>query len=159
MEDEPKKTVTLMEREKKRDQMVERVTETTYRRKRTLQRWHESDISDENIPQVELRKVYIENKKKEMEQSTSLPIQSELKKLMSFWDLIGSERADRRTPGSLLELEASTEMTSPKASIPENNSKIIEVELTIDSPSTSPEIAQLGDKENQDKTNFGGQNT
>ena len=91
MEDKPKKTVTIMEREKKRDQMVERVTETTYRRKRTLQRWHESDISDENIPQVEWRKVYIENKKKETEQSTSLPIHSEPKKLMSFWDLIGSE--------------------------------------------------------------------
>ena len=64
---------------------------------------------------------------------------------MAFWDFVGSERADRVIPVNLLELEASTEMSSPKANIPEkNDSRIIEVDLTADSPTTSPEISLVG---------------
>ena len=78
-------------------------------------------------------------------QSTSTPTHSETKKLMSFWDLVGSKQADKVTPASLLKLEASTEMSIPKANIPErNDSRIIEVDPTANKPITSPGISLVG---------------
>ena len=50
MEEKPKKTVKIVERERSlRDQLLEQVTETTYRRTRTVQRGHESEGSDDDI--------------------------------------------------------------------------------------------------------------
>ena len=60
MGEKPKKTVKLMDREGRRDQMLEQVTETTYQRTRTEQRGatgNDWDSSDSDIPQVEWRKV------------------------------------------------------------------------------------------------------
>ena len=81
MEEKPKKTTKIIEREKNRDQMLDQVTETTYRRTRTV-RGHESDSSEEDLPQVERRKVDIINQRKETGQSTSTPTHSEPKKLI-----------------------------------------------------------------------------
>ena len=53
MEEKPRKTINIVEREQNRNQMLEQVTETTYRRTTTLQRGHESDSSEDDIPQVE----------------------------------------------------------------------------------------------------------
>ena len=84
MKEKPKKIVKILEREKNRDQMLEQVTETTYRSRRTVQRGHKSDSLEAGIPQVERRKVDIINQRKETGQSTSTPTRSEPKKLMSF---------------------------------------------------------------------------
>ena len=135
MEEKPKKTVKIVERERNRDQMLEQVTETRYRRTRTVQRGHVSDRSEDDMPQVEWRKMDIVNQRRDLGQSTSLPThlgtpQSEPKWLISFWDLVGSERRDKVIPGSLLELEASTDMSSTQKNIPERNDvKVIEVNL------------------------------
>ena len=133
--------------------MLKQVTETTYRRTRTVQRGHESDSSEEDIPQVKRRKMEILNQRRESGQSTSTPTYSEPKKLISFWDLVGSERADKVTLRSLLELEASTEMSSPQPNIPErNDSKIIEVDLTADSSTSSSEISLVGGRKSDSKS-------
>ena len=71
MEEKPKNTVKIIEREKNRDKMLKQVTETTYRRTRTVKRGHESDSSEEDVPQVEWRKVDIINQRRETGQSTS----------------------------------------------------------------------------------------
>ena len=113
MEEKPYKTVKLMDREGRRDQMLEQVTETTYQRTGTVQKGatgDDWDSSDSDIPQAEWRKV-TPNKRKDRGQSTSS--RAEPMKLMPFWDLAGSERTDKVTPENMLKLEASTEMTSP----------------------------------------------
>ena len=56
MKEKPKKTVKIVERDRSRDQLLEQVTETTYRRTRTVHRGQHSDSSDEDTPQVEWRK-------------------------------------------------------------------------------------------------------
>ena len=153
MEKKPKRTLKIVERERTRDQMLEQVTETTYRRIRTVQRGHESDSSEEDIPQVEWRKIQIINQRRESGQSTSTPIHSEPKTLIYFCGLVGSECADKVTAGSLLELEASTDLSSPQTNIHErNDSKIIEVDLTADSPTASQEINLVGGRKNYGKS-------
>ena len=55
---------------------------------------------------------------------------------------MGSERKDRVRPENLLQLEASTEMTSPQGDTTNANvSKNIEVDLTADTTSESPEVS------------------
>ena len=158
MEKKPKKTVKIVERERNRDLMLEQVTETTYRRMTTVQRRHESDSSEDDMPRVEWRKMDIVNQRRDSGQSTSLPTpsgtpQSEPKRLTSLWDLVGSERADKVVPGSLLVLEASTVMSSPQKNIPErNNVKVTEVDLTADSPISSPEISLVGGRNSDRKS-------
>ena len=72
---------------------------------------------------------------------------------MSFWDLVGSERTDKITPENMLELEASTELTSPQGNIPNaNDSKIIEVDLTADTLSESPEMSLVAGKRTERKS-------
>ena len=58
----------------------------------------------------------------------------ETQKLVSFWDLIGTERSDK--PKTMTELEAQTEMVSP--STPKENegsgsTPMVEVDLTAES--------------------------
>ena len=53
MEEKPKKTVKIVERDRNRDQLLEQVTETTYRRTRTVHRGQDSDSSKDDTPQVE----------------------------------------------------------------------------------------------------------
>ena len=149
MEGKPKKTVKIVEPGRNRDQMLEQVTETTYRRTRTVQRGHESDSSENDMD--------IANQRRDSGQSTSTPThsgtpQSEPKRLISFCDLVGSEGADKVIPGSLLELEASTDMSSPQKNIPERNDlTVIEGDLTVDSPISSPEISLVGGRKSERK--------
>ena len=90
------------------------------------------------------------NRRRDSGQSTSTPTHLETKQaeppiLISFWDLVGSERDDRVIPGSLLELEASTNMLSPQEDSSGGiNRKIIEVDLTADSSISSPEVSLVG---------------
>ena len=90
------------------------------------------------------------NRRRDLGQSTSTPTHLETKqakpqRLISFWDLVGSERDDRVIPGSLLELEASTNMLSPQEDSSGGiNRKIIEVDLTEDSSISSPEVSLVG---------------
>ena len=108
------------------------------------------DSSDSDVLQVKWRNVDILNKRKDTEQSTS---RAEPMKLMFFWDLVGSERTDKVTPEYMLEVEASMEMTSPQGNIPNaNDSKTIEVVLTADTPSKSPEISLVAEKMTETKS-------
>ena len=90
------------------------------------------------------------NRRRDSGQSTSTPTHLETKqaeptRLISFWDLVGSERDDQVIPGSLLELEASTNMLSPEeVSSGGINRKVIEVDLTADSSVSSPEVSLVG---------------
>ena len=84
-----------------------------------MHRGQDSDSSEDDTPQVEWRKMDIIKWRRDSGQSTSTPThletkQAEPQKLISFWDLVRSERADKVIPGSLLELEASTNMLSPQ---------------------------------------------
>ena len=86
-------------------------------------------------------------------------------KLISFWDLMGAERKDN--PKSMLELEAETEMQSRTQQDQEDDndsmkyrSPTVEVDLTAESPSESPEASVIGGEEptaNLGETNFGKQ--
>ena len=68
--------------------------------------------------------------------------QNEPLKLMSFWYLVGSERNDKSTPGTMLELEAPSKMTSPHKNQEDvKRTTLIEVDLTADSPTDSPEVS------------------
>ena len=152
MEEKPKKTVKIVDRDRSRDQLLEQVTETTYRRTRTVQLVQDTYSSEDDRPQVEWRKMDIVNQRRDSGQSTSTPThsgtkQSESQKLISFWDLVGSERADTVLPGSLLAFEASTNISSPQ----ENSTgriyqKIIKVDLTADCCISSTEVILVGDK-------------
>ena len=128
MEEKSKKTVKLMDREGRRDQKLEQITETTYQRTKTVQRGaseNDWDSSDSDIAQVEWPKVDILNKRKDTGQPTSTSTRAESAKLMFFWDLVGSERTDRVTPQNMLELEATLDMTSPQRDIPKMNDSMI----------------------------------
>ena len=168
MEENPKKTVKIVERERSnRNQLLEQVTEMTYRRTRTVQRGNETDGSEDDMPQVEWRKMGnspkmdITQQRRVSGQATSIPTyfgntrQSESRELISFWDLVGSERADKVIPGSLLELEATTYMSSPQN---DNHSpggkdrKIKEVDLTCEIPTSSSEDSLVGGRQNARKS-------
>ena len=160
MEEKPEKTVKIVERERSnRSQLLEQVTEMTYRRTRTVQRGNETDGSEDDMPQVEWRKMgnspkmVITQQRKDSGQATSTPQhfgktrQSESRGLIPFWDLVGSERADKVIPASLLELEATTHMSNPQN---DNHSpggkdrKVIEVDLLGESPTSSSEVSLVG---------------
>ena len=122
--------------------MLVQVTETTFQRTRTVHRGtsgaNVSDSSDSDVPQVEWRKMDSYNKKNpETGQSMSTPTRREPLKLVPFWDLVGSQRNDNSTPGTMLELEAPTEMISPNKNTEDVKglNTVIEVDLTADCPS------------------------
>ena len=73
LKEKPKKTVKIVERDRSRDQLLERVTETTYKRTRIVHREQDSDNSGDETPQVEWRKKDITNRRKEESQATSTP--------------------------------------------------------------------------------------
>ena len=58
-----------MERDRSRDQLLEQVTETTYRRTRTVHRGQDSDSGEDDTPQVEWRKKDIINRRRDSGQS------------------------------------------------------------------------------------------
>ena len=150
MEEKPKKTVKIMERHRSRDQLLEQMTETTYRRTRTVHREQDSDSSEDDTPQVERKKMDIIDRRKDWGQSKSTPIplettQAKPQGLILSWDLVGSERKDRVIPARLLELEASTSTLSPQEDISGGIAqKIIDVDLTADSSISSPEVSLVG---------------
>ena len=150
LEEKLKKTVKIVERDRSRDQLLEQGTETTYRRTRTVHRGQDSDISEHDTPQIEWRKMDLINRRRDSGQSTSTLTHlettlAEPQRLISFWDLVGFERADKVISGSLLELEASTNMLSPQEDTSEGvYRKIIEVDLTADSSTSSPEVSLVG---------------
>ena len=123
-----------------------------------MHRGQDSDSSEDDTPQVEWRKIDIIKWRRDSGQSTSTPThletkQAEPQKLISFWDLVRSERADKVIPGSLLELEASTNMLSPQENSTEGiNRKMIEVDLTADSSISSPEVSSIGGQKNVRKS-------
>ena len=97
---------------------------------------------DSDVPQVEWQKMDFYEKNTETGPCTSTPTRSEPLKLMSFWDLVGSERTDNSTPGTMLQLEAPTEMISPHKNTEDvKGTTVIEVDLTAGSPSDSPEVS------------------
>ena len=122
--------------------------ETTFPRTRTLQRGtqgHESDGSDWDMPQVEWKKVTPLRRNEKYQQSIA---REEPQKLWSFWDLVGSERTDNIRPENMLQLEASSEWGSPQGNSPSTNvQNIVEVDLTADSTSESPEVSLVAKKE------------
>ena len=147
MEKKLKKTVKIENTVGKRNQMLEQITETTFHRTRTVQRGtqgHESDGSDWDMPQVEWKKVTPPRRKDKYHQSLS---REEPQKLWSFWDLLGSERTDNIRPENMLQLEASSEWESPQGNSSSTNvPNIIELDLTADSTSESPEISLVANK-------------
>ena len=73
-----------LEREGRRDKLLEQVTETTYQRTKRVKRGNSTydyDSSDSDLPQVEWPKV-TPSKRKDKEQSTST--RTESRKLMFF---------------------------------------------------------------------------
>ena len=61
MKEKPIKIVEIVERDRNREQLLEQVTETTYRRTRTVHREQDSDSSEDDTPQVEWKKMDIIN--------------------------------------------------------------------------------------------------
>ena len=98
------------------------------------------------MPQVEWRTVKKSFKPKEITAGKVAETN-----LMSFWDRIGAEKSDN--PKSLLELEARTILENRNRSEQEleTNAKpsIKEVDLTVESPSESPEVSVI----KKEKTN------
>ena len=108
-----KKAMKIINRQdEEREELTEQVTETTFSRTRMVKRGacsrQDSDSSDSEIPQIEWRAVdrYIKPTK-ETGTSSASPLVA-MTNLISFWDLMGSERKDN--PRSMLEIEAQTEM-------------------------------------------------
>ena len=151
MEKKLKKTVKLENEESRRNELLEQITETTFQRTRTVHRGaagNESASSDSDVPQVEWKMT--PKKRKDRNQPTSS--EEESRKLMSFWDLVGSERTDREKPENMLQLEASTELISPQRDYTSvNDSKIIEVDLTADTTSESPEVSLVAGRETKSR--------
>ena len=139
------------------DTLREEVTETTFQRTRTIQRTptqSDSENSDsDEIPQVEWKAMNRQLGGMESMntgnsgQSTSTAVTAE-SALVSFWELIRAERDDK--PRSMMELEATSLMQSPKTLL-QNTSRdeaeigqVIEVDLTGDSIEDreySPEVS------------------
>ena len=136
-----KKMVRIQDRNNT-DTLREEITETTFQRTRMIQRTpnrSESENSDfEQIPQGNwnLMNRQIRTDTGNSGQSTSTATAAQ-PMLVSFWELIGSERNEK--PRSTMELEANSVMQSPK---PQGQTQsgdepeigqIIEVDLTMDS--------------------------
>ena len=134
-----KKMVGIQDRN---DTLREDVTETIFQRTRTIQRTpNRSDSEDsdaEVLPHVEWRSMnrQIWTNTENNGQSTSTA-ETAQPSIVSFWEIMGSERSDDRR--SVIELEANSLMQSPKS--PRQNTsgeetktgQIIEVDLTVDS--------------------------
>ena len=105
---------------------------------------HESDGSDWDMPQVKWKKVTPPRRKEKYHQSL---LREEPQKLWSFWDLVGSERTDNIRPENMLQLEASSEWESHQGNSSSTTvPNIIEVDLTADSTSESPEVSLVANK-------------
>ena len=99
------------------DTLREEITETTFQRTRMIQRTSnksESENSDfEQIPQANWnmmnRQIRTDTGNSGQSTSTATTAQS---MLVSFWELIGSEKNEK--PRSTMELEANSVMQSPK---------------------------------------------
>ena len=107
----------------------------------------DSDNSDSDEPQVEWRTVKKSFKPKGYKEITSGNAAGNVETtLTSFWDLMGAEKSDN--PKSLLELEARTVLDdinrrdqTLETNTQRENPPIIEVDLTAESPSESPEVS------------------
>ena len=149
-----KKTKNRQNGNQREDELTEQVTETTFSRTQMVKRGaacsrQESDDSDSDVPQVEWRPLRKPIKSRGLKEIQSGNVAgSSGTTLMSFWDLMGAERPDN--PKSLLELEARTVLDdrnrgdqslqlNTQSEIPQ----IIEVDLTAESPSESPEVSMI----------------
>ena len=149
-----KKIVKIANRQnEEREELTGQVTETTFSRTRMVKRGAcsrpDADTSDSKIRQFEWRAVnrYIKPKG-QREISSASPVAT---KLSSFWDLMGAEKSDN--PKSMLELEARTVMESSgkreqdfDTNAQGDKPPIVEVDLTAESPSESPEVSVIGKK-------------
>ena len=134
-----KKMVRIQDR---KDTLMEEVTEKTFQRTRRIQRTpkrSDSENSDaEVVPQVEWhsmnRQIWTNTENNGQSTSTAETAQPSI---VSFWELMGSERTDDHR--SVIEQEANSIMQSPKS--PRQNTsgdesktgQIIELDLTVDS--------------------------
>ena len=98
---------------------------------------------------------YVKSNKDTGASSASPPVQ----KLVSFWDLMGAERKDN--PENMLKLKAQLVMQSRTLQEQEANdgseskrSQIVEVDLTAESPSESPEVSVIGGKRINHKSRY-----
>ena len=111
-----KKMVRIQDRNNT-DTLREEITETTFQRTRMIQRTpnrSESENSDfEQKPQANWNRMnrQIRTDTGNSGQSTSTAITAQ-PMLVSFWELIGSERS--KEPRSMMEIEANSVMQSPK---------------------------------------------
>ena len=106
----------------------------------------DSDTSDSDVPQVEWRTVKKSSKPKGYKEITSGKLAETNR--MSFWDLMGADKSDN--PKSLLKLEARKVLEDRSRREQELETKvqrekpiIIEVDLTAESPSESPEVSVI----------------
>ena len=134
-----KKMVRVQDRN---DTLREEVTETSFQRTRTIQRTPNRSDSEnldaEEIPQVEWhsmnRQIWTNTANTGQSASTA---ETAHPSIVSFWELMGSEKSDDRR--TVIELEADSLMQSPKS--PRQNTsgdetktgQINEVNLTVDS--------------------------
>ena len=144
------KKITNRQNEERRDELTEQVTETTFSRTRMVKRGacsrQDSDTSDSDLPQVEWRTVKRSIKPKGRKEIT--PANSAETNLISFWDLTGAEKSEN--PKSLLELEARTVLEDRnrreqdlETNVQREKPPILEVDLTAESPSESPEVCVI----------------
>ena len=148
-----RKMINRQNGDRREDELTEQVTETTFSRTRMVKRGaacsrQDSDNSDSDVPQIEWRTVKKSFRPKGYKEITSGNAAGNMEPtLMSFWDLMGAEKSDN--PKSLLELEARTvlddrnkrDQTLETNTQRENHPPIIEVDLTAESPSESPEVS------------------
>ena len=147
-----KKMINRQNGNRREDELTEQVTETTFSRTRMVKRGaacsrQDSDDSDSDVPQVEWRTVRKPVKSKGFKETSSGNAAGNSETtLMSFWDLMGAEKSDN--PKSLLELEARTVLDdrnrsdqSLEINTQREDPQIIEVDLTAESPSESPEVS------------------
>ena len=107
------------------------------------------------MPQVEWRTVKKSFKPKGYKEITSGNAAENAERLlMSFLDLMGAEKSNN--PKSLLELEARTVLNDRsrreqelEANTQRENPLIIEVDLTAESPSESPEVSIIKKEKNR----------
>ena len=148
-----RKMIIRQNGDRREDELTEQVTETTFSRTRKVKRGaacsrqDDSDNSYSDVPQVEWRTVKKSFRPKGYKEITSGNAAGNVETtLMSFWDLMGAEKSDN--PKSLLELEARTVYDDRnkrdqtlETNTQRENPPIIEVDLTAESPSESPEVS------------------
>ena len=148
-----RKMIITQNGDRREDELTEQVTETTFSRTHMVKRGAAcsrqdvSDNSDLDVPQVEWRTVKKSFRPKGYKEITSGNAAGNVETtLMSFWDLMRAEKSDN--PKSLLELEARTVLDGRnkrdqtlETNTQRENPPIIEVDLTAESPSESPEVS------------------